>query len=153
MAITEQVNNGFDHPEGNGKDNALFIQGALIPETITFTPAAGGSNVSEVTVAFKDGHGNAIAYPILFDLWLSDAATGLAVTGTSASGTVTAKSASGSVFDTLVAKKALKVQSLANGTFVLEITDTAKTAFYVCAQNPATGQVFVSTVLATANYG
>lgn len=118
----------------------------------TFTPAAGTTNVCDVVITAVDAAGTAVAVPVSFDLWLSDAATGVGHTGTSASGTVTAKSASGLVVATLVSKKALRVQALATGLFTLEITDSAKTAFYVCAQTP-TGVVSVSTVLATGNYG
>lgn len=136
-------------------DVRLLGPGSALAGVASFSmsAAAGGSNVTEVTITALDAAGNAVAQPVLFDLWLSDAATGLAVTGTTASGTVTAKSASGSVFSTLVSKKALRVQSLATGVFILEITDTAKTGFYPCAQVPGTGLTFVGDVLETADYG
>ena len=119
----------------------------------TFTPAAGGANVSEVTVQALDIDGVAIARPTLLNIWLSDAATGLGLTAVTTSGTVTAKTASGAVFGTLTAKKALTVQTLADGTFILKITDTAKTEFYVAAQSQEGGVPVVSDVLATADYG
>ena len=75
------------------------------------------------------------------------------MTSTSASGTVTAKSASGADFGALTAKKAFIAQSLATGIFILEITDTAKTGFFVCVQNPVTGEVNVSRVLVGGDYG
>lgn len=126
---------------------------AGLPGTVTFSAAAGGSNVSEVTITVTDANGDAPTKALSFDVWLSDAATGAGITGTTASGTVTAKSASGVVVATHTAKKYLRIQTLANGVFVLEITDTAKTAFYVCAQNPGTGATEVATVLATGDYG
>lgn len=122
------------------------------PQGFTFAAAAGGANVSEVTITVTDEAGTTVARPLIFDVWLSDAATGVGLTGTSASGTVTVKSASGAVIGTHTAKKALRVQALAAGTFILEITDTAKTAFYVCAQTPE-GIVSVSDQLETADYG
>lgn len=146
------VKNGFQQAE-DGQDNALFLNDKLTPATITFAAAAGGANESDVTISVLDGKGNAYGGPIMLDVWLSDAATGLGLTATSASGTVTAKSASGAVIGTLTAKKALRVQTLVNSTFVLEITDTAKTGFYVCAQNPLTGETFVSSQLVTGDYG
>lgn len=136
-----------------GEKNALYVNDRSVPAYAEFSPAAGGSNVSEVTVVWRDGEGNLVTGPMLFNLWLSDAATGVGLTGTSASGTVTAKAASGVVWDTQSAKKALTCQALGSGAFVLEITDTAKTGFYVCAQNPVTGEVHVSSQLVTANYG
>lgn len=123
------------------------------PSVVTFAAAAGSTNIAEVTIAVKDANGDTPTKAVNLDVWLSDAATGAGITGTTASGTVTAKSASGIVLDTYTSKKSLRCQTLANGVFVLEITDSAKTAFYVCAQNPATGATEVATVLATGDYG
>lgn len=120
---------------------------------VTFAAAAGGANVCEVTITCVDAAGTAVAEAHVLDVWLSDAATGAGLTGTTTSGTVTAKAASGAVFSTYTAKKDLRVQTLATGIFILEITDTAKTAFYVCAKNPHTGKTEISTVLATGDYG
>lgn len=122
------------------------------PATATFSPAAGGSNVSEVTITVKDGNGVAVTTPVIIDVLLSDAATGLGLTATTASGAVAAKSASGTDLSTLVSKKALKVQTLANGTYVLSITDTAKTGFYVVANIPGQ-KPSVSSQLVSGNYG
>lgn len=130
--------------------SGIFQTGAVYG--FTFTPAAGGANVCEVTVKCVDHTGATIAGVFNFDLWLSDAATGVGLTGTTASGTVTAKAASGAVIGTDSSKKALRVQTLATGIFILEITDTAKTGFYVCASN-GRRTASVSSVLVTGNYG
>lgn len=126
------------------------------PQTLisarTLSPAAAGSNVCEVTITAVDGAGATIAGVWNADVWLSDAASGAGLTGTTASGTVTAKAASGIVLATYTAKKAIRVQSLATGIFVLEITDSAKTGFYVTVQN-ATGGVSVSAQLVAGNHG
>ena len=53
----------------------------------------------------------------------------------------------------LSAKKALRVQTKADGKYILEITDSAKTTFYVAAQLPAAGAADVSAILATGDYG
>lgn len=120
---------------------------------LTFAAAAGATNVAEVTVTVKGGSGATVAETFNFDLWLSDAATCAGLTGTTASGAVAAKSASGVDIDTQVAKKALRVQTLATGVYILSITDTAKTGFYVCGQVPGTGRSVASAQLVTANYG
>ena len=124
-----------------------------IPATVAFAIAAGGANVSEVTITVKDASGATLAGGRNLEVWLSDAATGLGITGTSASGTVTAKAASGSVLTALTAKKHLAVQTLATGVFILEITDTAKTGFYVAVKHPLTGAPIVSAQLVAGNYG
>ncbi len=119
----------------------------------TFAAASAGANIAEVTITAKQADGSTtVASPVIFHLWLSDAATGAGLTATAASGTVTVKSASGAVIGTLTSKKSLVVQALATGVFTLEITDTAKTAFYVCAQSPH-GETKIATVLATGDYG
>lgn len=131
----------------------LKLNGVQVPESVSFTPAAGAANVCDVVLQVIDADGNALAGVFHLDVYLSDAATGVGLTGTSASGTVTAKTSAGAVVGTYLAKKALRVQTLATGAFTLEITDTSKTAFYPCAIVPVTGKVVVGTVLATANYG
>lgn len=123
-----------------------------IPYSATITPAAGGSNVSEVTIQINNAAGVAVAYPVVLDVLLSDAATGAGLTATTASGAVAAKSASGTDLSTLVSKKALKVQTKADGTYILSITDTAKTGFYVVAHIPGLPPV-VSSALVSGNYG
>lgn len=143
---------GNEQPQSSDNDNAPFAEGVLLNTQVSFTFTAGAANVAEVAIALLDGHGDAVALPQPFKVWLSDAATGLGLTATSASGTVQAKAASGTDFAVLTAKKALIVQPLATGVYTLEITDTAKTAFYVAVQLPD-GRVNVSRVMATGDYG
>ena len=126
---------------------------STVAASVTFAAAAGGANVCEVTITVKNADGTAIALPHNLDVWLSDAATGAGLTGTSASGAVAAKAASGTDLSTYVAKKALYVQTLATGVYILSITDTAKTGFYPCATCPGTGKTFVGAQLVTGNYG
>lgn len=148
------VGSGAGETLGQVRLNAAF-GGEAVPGIADFTmaAAAGAANVTEVTVTAKDASGNTITEPLVYDLWLSDAATGAGLTGTTASGTVTAKSASGAVMGTLTAKKALRVQTLATGVFILEITDTAKTAFKVAGGIPGSGKAVVGITLATGDYG
>lgn len=123
------------------------------PANVTFAAAAGGANVCEVTITVKDAAAATLTGIRNLEIWLSDAATGAGLTGTTASGTVTAKSNEGTVLTALTAKKHLTGQTLAAGTFILEITDTAKTGFYVAVANPLTGAPIVSAQLVTGNYG
>lgn len=125
------------------------IAGAADTASAVVTAAA--ANVSEIAITVKDGAGNAVAKVHNIDVWLSDDADGQGLTGTTASGTVQAKAASGTVLDAMVAKKALRAQTLKTGVFTLEITDTAKTAFKVCAS--IAGRTVVLATLAAASYG
>ena len=63
------------------------------------------------------------------------------------------KAGEGSVLTAFTSKKHLSVQTKPAGTFVLQITDTAKTGFYICARNPSTGLVSASAQLSAGNYG
>ena len=101
----------------------------------------------------KDGAGAAMARVRNLEVWLSDAATGAGLTATTASGTVTTKASEGAVLTALTAKKHIKLQTKVAGTAILQITDAAKTGFYVCVENPATGGVHASRQLVTGDYG
>lgn len=120
---------------------------------VTFSYAAGAANISEVTITVKDAAGDTIASPHTLDVYLSDSEVGEGLTATTASGTVTAKTSSGEVLGTLAAKKALRVQTLATGVFILEITDTAKTGFYPIVSLPSTGATIVGEQMVTGDYG
>jgi hypothetical protein len=148
------VDNGF-RQAGAGTNNAPFFNAVNVTTNSSFAITAGAANVSEIAISMLDGTGTGtlVADAAPMNVWLSDAATGAGLTGTSASGTVQAKSASGADFGVLTAKKALVAQPLATGIYTLEITDTAKTGFYVCIQNPFTGAVSVSRQLVTGDYG
>ncbi|MHB0929183.1 MAG: hypothetical protein ACYC3W_09845 [Candidatus Nanopelagicales bacterium] len=124
-----------------------------LPASFTLTPAAGAATVSNVTIQAKDAAGVNMARAIMFLCYLSDAATGIGLTGTTASGTVTAAAASGTDFGQITAKKAFFAQTKADGSFVLEITDAAKTGFYVCAAALQGGAPSVSAQLVAGNYG
>lgn len=118
---------------------------------ITGVAAAATANMSEVTITVVDENGVAVPKVHHLDVWLSDDVDGEGLTGTSASGTVTNKSASGRIIATHTAKKELRVETLKTGVFVLEITDTAKTAFKVCAS--INGKAVVLKTLTAGNYG
>ena len=130
----------------------LGAAAAEIPTHATFTFTAGAANVANVLVTAVNSAGTTIARVHPLTIWLSDASTGVGLTGTAASGTVQAKSASGTDVGILTAKKALAVHTLANGTYTLEITATGKTAYYVGVMLPC-GLIVVSRVMATADYG
>lgn len=130
-------------------DSRLGVLGK--PYSVTFSPAAGASNVCEVTITVVDYAGVTVAEAVNFDLWLSDATSGAGVTATTASGAVAAKTSSGADLAVLTTKKAIRAQTLATGVYILSITDTAKTLFKVCAQ--IDGKTVVSTALTAAQYG
>lgn len=122
-----------------------------LPFGYTVTPAAGAANVCEVTIQAKDANGDNLTHVAPLLVWLSDAATGAGLTGTTASGAVQAKAGSTDL-GVLTAKKALLVQTSAAGVYVLSITDTAKTLFKVCVQSLSGGTPAIATLTAD-DYG
>jgi hypothetical protein len=124
-----------------------------VGNSATFEAAAGAANVSEITITVKDGAGATVAAVHMVEIWLSDSATCAGLTGTTASGAVAAKAASGVDIDVHVAKKAMLIQTLATGIYVLSITDTAKSLVFVCAAAPGTGKAVASAQLTALNYG
>lgn len=121
------------------------------PFSVSMTAAPSTANVTLVTMHVKDYFGVNVAGPVNMDIWLSDATTGAGLTATTASGAVAA-GASGTDFAVLTTKKAIRVQTNASGVYILSITDTAKTAFKVCAQLGGK-KAAVGVTLATASYG
>lgn len=128
------------------------IASTAIPHAVTIgTPVAPSANVTEIAITVVDGAGTAIAGVFNLDVWLSDSADGAGLTATTASGAVAAKTSSGVDLSVMVAKKATRVQTLATGIYTLSITDTAKTAFKVCAQCGVAKAT--PRTLTTADYG
>lgn len=123
-----------------------------LPAYANASIAGGAANVAEVTITVRNANGIPINKPYCMDLWLSDSAAGTGYTASTASGAVTVKTAgtTGTLIGTYLAKFGLRVQTLANGTFVLSITDTNKALFKVCVQ--IEGVPFVVATLATASY-
>lgn len=120
---------------------------------ITTEATAGGANVTTVEFQLVDADANPVEAIQVVTIFLSDDDAGEGLTSTTASGDVVAAAAGGEVFGTLSADKALVVQTLDDGTFTLQITDTSKTAFYPCAVVPSTGKISVGTQLETDDYG
>lgn len=137
-------------------DGRAQIGSGVSPDTVTFSPAAGAANVCNVTITVKDNRDPTpatLGTSRTLLVWLSDAATGIGATATTASGTVTATT--GTDLVDLTAKKVKLIQTNAAGVIVLEITDIAKTAFRVCATPLGSphGAHQVSSALITGNYG
>jgi hypothetical protein len=85
-------------------------------------------------------------------VFLSDAATGAGLTGTTASGAV-ASAGTGTDLLTKATKKSLDVITAATGKYVLSITDAGKTGFYPCCNAPGSGQIQVGAQLTAGSYG
>lgn len=131
----------------------LVGKGILGAAVISY--AKGAANVVNVSVQLADVYGTAIAAVRRLDFWLSDAATGLGLTATTASGGLAIVGVAGALLGTPTASKMLECTTDATGKLTIAITDTAKTAFYPVVNIPSAGGtgVTVGVQLAAANYG
>jgi hypothetical protein len=130
------------------------LNGQILPALITFTIApqgAGGSNKVRITAQVTDNGGQNVAgFPFDLDFILSDAATGVGVTATTPSGGIAV--ISGTLLNTYIASKAVYCQSDANGKVQIDITDAAKTGFYIMVQAGAQPMPSVSRQLVAGDY-
>lgn len=132
--------------------NLLDVAEVALPQKVAISNAKGGSsNICLVTFQVQDGAGNNVANVTALDVWLSDAATGIGLTATTASGTVGAGT-SGTDLAWITASKAARVLTDATGKYILSITDSAKTGFYPCCSVPGTGKVAVGAQLTSGSY-
>lgn len=136
--------------------NDLVLGGR--PFSVTATQTKGAANVTNVMLQVVDNNDVALALVMRFDLWLSDAASGLGLTAVTASGTVVVGTPGADLAD-VVAKKFKTVMTDATGRYQLVITDTAKTAFFLCIGSdvlsdtgPSSGN-FIVAPLTAALYG
>lgn len=121
------------------------------PSYCTITAAAHASTVSDITISWFDVNGVAMAKPVEFLVWFATTSAGTTLTGSS--GTTTIHTAGGVVLWIATAAKAFLVQTTAAGVAILERTDAAKTADYVCVA-PLRGRCPLTyKLMATAEYG
>jgi hypothetical protein len=128
------------------------------PAYASATVAPGAANVAEVSIQTRNLNGVPMGGGFVF-LFLSDSAIGVGLTAVTASGAVQCKNTplNGVDVSVLSAKKALLVQprittdQSLTATYVLSITDAAKTPFKVCLQIGGFTQVVAT--LTTASYG
>lgn len=132
--------------------SALNLNG--LPSKVSFSYAPGTANISEINITLTDYNSQPIDRRVLFNLWLSDAASGAGLTTVTASGAVTVKAGSGGTeLQVLTIKKHFQAMTDAAGVYVLSITDTAKTGFYVATWLSAVNVIYPSRQLVTADYG
>jgi hypothetical protein len=128
------------------------FNGQILPGKIGFGIAPGAANHTVITITVQDNGGNPITgVPFDLDIILSDAATGVGLTATTPSGGFSITT--GTLLNTYVASKAAYVQTDGNGVVVMNITDTAKTGFFVMVQAGQQPVPAVSRQLVTGDYG
>jgi hypothetical protein len=128
------------------------VNGKIQADQVAFAIAPGAANHSVVTITIGDNNGNAIPnQPFDVDVILSDAATGVGVTATAPSTSLTVTT--GTQLNSYVANKALYVQSNGSAVIVINIFDTGKTGYFVMVQGVSLPFAYVSRQLVTGDYG
>jgi hypothetical protein len=127
----------------------LTVATKQAPATATIALAASTTTDGmNITVTMKDAGGTTVAGVYIFDLWMSEAATGIGLTGDTYSGDLTAST--GTILGALTAKKAWRVQTAASGIFVATLVASANpTDQYAAVSLPLTGNVIVSSASGT----
>lgn len=160
MLLLANPSAGFSQITGGGpiiRTSRANVRLGSVAYQFKFTTANdAATNATDVSITVVDGTGAAVPNAP-FDLWLSDATTGLGLTVTTASGSAGTLSpsgqsgdcdlksvagvaagttANGACISIGISKKAWRVQGNSAGMYVLQILDTAKTLFKVCAASP-----------------
>lgn len=119
------------------------LMGVSVIASVSFSVAAGASNICILTGTIKDRAGNTIAGVRELEVYISEAATGVGVTADTYS--TGASITTGTLVATLTANKAWRLLTNSSGVFAISITDTAKPADqYLVAVNPVTRDLSVS---------
>lgn len=114
---------------------------------VTIALAAGANNVMGITITVQDEDGNTVAGVFQLDVWASELATGLALTGDTYSGDLVATS--GYLLSSTTAKKRWTVLTAATGIFTGNLTDSAEPQDqYIVVKNPVGGGITVSAISA-----
>lgn len=109
--------------------------------------AAGANNVMAVTITVQDEDGNTVPGVHQLDVWASELATGLNLTGDTYSGDLVATA--GYILASPTAKKRWTVLTAATGIFTGNLTDTAEPQDqYIVVKNPVGAGVTVSAISA-----
>ena len=114
----------------------------------TFVIGTEAADVINVGVTLQAGAGKTVSFLDGGNVFLSDASTGIGLAATAPSGGW-AIGTDGAVIDATVAGKASWIQSEADGTFDLDITEAGTATWYAVVQLPDGKQV-VSTAITFA---
>ena len=123
------------------------------PANVTISYAASATTDGiEATFTVVDAAGVAIDAVHSLEIWISDAADGVALTSTAASGALTAPSV-GTIRTATTAKKHIQALTAATGIITLLLVDSANTAGerFVC-KHPVTGKSIVGAATVATDY-
>ena len=150
MAVTE-YKSIHGQRLGLGSTRQLVIDGQEVEfvENVTIALAASSTTDGmDITVTVVDGYGNTVTGVRELEIYMSEAATGIGITGDTYSGDLTATT--GAIISALTAKKHWKVVTAATGIFEATLVASANPADqYVVCKRPITSTLVVSAASGT----
>ena len=152
MAITEVVSIHGDRL-ALGASGTLLVDGQVMDGTVGVTAtialaASATTDGMDITITVKDSKGDTVAAVHQLEFWMSEAATGIGLTGDTYSGDLTATA--GAIRSALTAKKHWSVVTAATGIFAATLVASANPADqYVAVKNPVGAGLSVSAVSGT----
>lgn len=115
----------------------------------SFTVGVEAANTIVVSIQLKNARGKALAQKAIADIYLSDAATGIGITGTVPTSTLVAGT-NGTKLAALVTDKMLRMLSDASGRIDLSIVQTAAPVTYYVVVVFPDGSIGVSSAVTFA---
>lgn len=112
----------------------------------TFTIGAKQTNTINVAVQLLDAQGNKPAAPVVGDFYLSDNSDGSTLTATATTSSL-AVGTNGVLLDILVAGKMGRILSKSDGTFDINVIQTASPTTYYFVMVMPDGSIVVSTAV------
>lgn len=136
---------------GMGDNGEMVIDRERIAFTNNVTIALAASATTDgmdITITVVNGDGDTVAAVHELEFWMSEAATGIGLTGDTYSGDLTATT--GAILSALTAKKHWKVVTAATGIFAATLVASANpTDQYVAVKRPMSGTLVVSAASGT----
>jgi hypothetical protein len=125
------------------------LDGGIASASIALSAGA-ATDEMDITITVQDAAGSTIADTHRLEVWITDDADALTITGTSASGALTA--VDGGILSVLTAKKHIICVTPATGIINLSLVDSANTAGEVVVVALPNGLFSVSAASAATDY-
>lgn len=122
----------------------------MIASAVPVLTAGAATDEMDITITVKDAAGETIAAVHQLEVWITDSDTAYTLTGTSASGALTA--VDGGILSVLTAKKHIICVTPATGVINLSLVDSSNTAGEIVCVKLPNGRFSVSAASTGASY-
>jgi len=128
----------------------LNLNDGVIATAVPVLSAGAATDEMDITITVKDAAGATIAAVHQLEVWITDSATAYTLTGTAASGALTA--VDGGILTALTAKKHVICVTPATGIINLSLVDSANTAGEIVCVKLPNGKFSVSAASTGTSY-